>query len=475
MKKFLNKLFKLDQHGTTVKTEIIAGITTFFAMCYIIVVNPNQMIGTEHPALWNACFVGGIIAGVVATICMAFIANKPFALAAGMGLNSFFFVSFILPNLASPEMLENGYQAGLSVILMSGIIFLILSFTGARSFIAKALPQSIKVAVPAGIGLFIAFIGLQNAGIVSANPYTCVALADLTQGANVIIPVTTAFLGFILIIVFGHVKVNFLNKASIILGILAATIFYYAASFIFIKDYVDIFKSNFQVMKLDTVFSDWAHFGLVGGIKGFKFVFDGTTIGSIFTVIMLVITYCLVDMFDTLGTIYGTSIQAEMIDENGDPENLSQCMLADSIGTVAGSLTGTSTITTFVESSSGVAAGGRTGLTSFITAILFLVCLFFAPIASIIPSAATAPALMFVGLLMFKNIVNIDFKDLTTVASAFTTLFMMVVTYSISNGIILGSLVYVILTLLTGKYSKKDIVVTIIAIIGVLKLLFVSM
>ena len=487
---FLNRVFKLEENKTTVRTEIIAGLTTFFAMCYIVVVNPVQMIGTipgtntpNNPALFNACFVGGIIAAVVATLLMAFVANKPFALAAGMGLNSFFFVSFILPHILSGkyENLPNGYQAGLSIILLSGAIFLILSVTGARQFIAKALPEPIKVAVPAGIGLFIAFIGLQNAGIVVPNQYTGVAFATFRDEATnefmvgPMISILTALVGFVLIIVFNNSKIGFLKKGSIILGILAATLFYYVLSFILVKDYWDSFKALFTNNKLSNVFSDWAKYGLGGAIKGFKFAFDGTTVGSIFTVIMLVITYCLVDMFDTLGTIYGTSAEANMLDEEGNPEKLGQAMLCDSIGTVAGSLTGTSTVTTFVESASGVAAGGRTGLTSVVTALLLLVCLFFAPIANVIPSAATAPALMFVGLLMFKNILRIDFSDFLFVAASFTTLFMMVVTYSISNGIMIGSIVYVLLALLTGKYSKKDIVVTCIAVLAILRYIFVNM
>ena len=247
---FLNRGFKLDENKTTVRTEIVAGLTTFFAMCYIVVVNPGSMMGeaaAKAPHLFNACFVGGIIAAVVATICMAFIANKPFALAAGMGLNSFFFVSFILPQLLNARNIENGYQAGLSVILISGVLFLILSLTGARQHIAKALPDAIKVAVPAGIGMFIAFIGLQNAGIVQANPYTGVAFATFRDEANHFIPATaisvlTAFFGFVLVIIFSNSKHSFLKKGAMIIAILIATVFYYLTSFIFIENYFQEFK-----------------------------------------------------------------------------------------------------------------------------------------------------------------------------------------------------------------------------------------
>ncbi len=473
MKNFLNKVFKVEENKTTIKTEIIAGITTFFAMCYIVIVNPNQMTGfKELPEIWNACFVGGILAAVIATLLMAFVANKPFALAAGMGLNSFFYVSFILPTFINPlnGSPADGYKAGLAVILMSGIIFLILSVTGLREKIAKSLPQCLKTAIPAGIGLFIAFIGFQNSGLVIPNQYTGVSIADFKNGgAAVIIPAVVALVGFILVVVFATSKVKFLKGGAIILGIIASTALYYILALICKLDIS--FSSN----SIATLFGDWAELGLFGAFEGFKIAFTTDILGGVFSIIMLVITYSLVDMFDTLGTLYGASAEAGMLDENGDPDKVGQCMLCDSIGTVAGALTGTSTITTFVESSAGVAAGGRTGLTAFVTAILFLLCLFVAPVAQMIPSCATAPALIYVGVLMCKNIVNVDFTDLRNSASAFMTFIMMVVTYSISNGIMIGAITYVLITLLTGKYSKKDIVVTIIALLGILRFAFVTM
>ena len=472
MKNFLNKVFKVEENGSTIKTELIAGITTFFAMCYIVIVNPNQMTGFTPglDAMWNACFVGGILAAVIATLLMAFIANKPFALAAGMGLNSFFFVSFILPAILSGNNPENGYKAGLAVILMSGAIFLLLSVTGLREKIAKSLPQCLKTAIPAGIGLFIAFIGFQNAGIVIPNEFVGVAIADFKNGgAAVAIPAIVALLGFILVVVFATSNNKFLKGGSIILGILASTVLYYILALIF---KLDISFTNNSIGKL---FKDWTDLGLFGAIEGFEIAFTAEFLGGVFSIIMLVITYSLVDMFDTLGTLYGASAEAGMLDENGDPEKVGQCMLCDSIGTVAGALTGSSTITTFVESSAGVAAGGRTGLASLVTAILFLLCLFVAPVAQMIPSCATAPALIYVGVLMCKNIVNVDFKDLRNSAAAFMTFIMMVVTYSISNGIMIGAITYVIITLLTGKFSKKDIVVTVIALLGILRFAFVTM
>lgn len=467
MKNIMDKLFKLEENQTTIKTEIIAGITTFFAMCYIIVVNPNQMTGFENmPSIWNACFVGGILAAVIGTLCMAFIANKPFALAAGMGLNSFFFVSFILPNMLNPI---DGYKAGLTVILLSGVVFLIMSLTGIRKYLAYNLPQCLKTAIPAGIGLFIAFIGFQNCGLVVPNPYTGVSIVDFTKGASVAVPAIIGLLGFILVLVLSNVKNKFLNSSSMILSILICTVLYYIGVLAF---KIDI---NITTTSLKESFTDWAQLGLFGAFEGFELVFSDGIIGSIFSVVMLVITYCLVDMFDTLGTLYGASIEANMLDENGDPIDLEKEMLCDSIGTAAGAVLGTSTITTFVESSAGVAAGGRTGLSSLVTAILFLLCLFIAPLAQYVPSCATAPALIYVGLLMCKNILNIDFNDVRSAATGFITFVMMVVTYSISNGIMLGAITYVLISLLTKKYTKKDIVVTVIAILGILRFAFIAM
>lgn len=484
MKNFLNKVFKIEENKTTIKTEIIAGLTTFFAMCYIVIVNPNQMIGAASSTLYNVCFVGGIIAAVIATLCMAFIANKPFALAAGMGLNSFFFVSFIAPNalyeiVDGKEVIVNadgtetfnnlvtGYNIGLTIILLSGLLFLILSFTGVRKYLATALPTCLKIAIPAGIGLFIAFLGLQNSGLVISNQYTLVAIADFTNW-NACAPALVAFLGLIVIVVFSNSKIKFLKNGAVILGIIISTAIYYIFSIWTPSLRADISETA----SLGKMFTDWANYGI------FKFdfihTFDGSIIGSVFSAIMLVITYCLIDMFDTIGTLYGASSQANMLDENGDPIGLSEEMLCDSIGTVAGAMVGTSTVTTFVESASGVAAGGRTGLSSFVTACLFIVCLFIGPLVSLVPTAATAPALIYVGILMLKGIIKADFEDPRSAATVFMTVIFMIATYSISNGIMVGALTYVLVTLLTGKYTKKDIIVTIIALLGVLKFAFVT-
>lgn len=443
---------------TSVKTEITAGITTFFAMCYILFVNPDQITGFNRGiGFWNAVYVGTIIAAVIGTLLYAFVAKKPFAQASGMGLNSFFFVSFILPNITDPT---KGFGAGLVIILLSGVIFLLLSVTGLRSYIAKSLPDCLKKAIPAGIGLFIALLGFKGAGIVVGDKYTMVALVDLTSWTKAA-PALAVILGLIAIVIFNKVGAKWMKKMSIVLGILVSSVLYY------------LFTWTVPALSFSSIGQSFTEFGKYGfsvfSPSSWAAAFDGATIGGIFSVIMLVITFCLVDMFDTIGTLYGTCAQADMLDANGDPEDIEKCMLCDSIATCAGAMVGTSTVTTFVESASGVAEGGRTGLTALTTALLFLVCLFLTPLAQIIPAQATAPALIYVGVLMAKNFKAIDFDDLASVVPAFLTFIMMPLTYSISNGIAIGAVSYVLIRLFTGKYSKKDIVVTVIAILFCLK------
>ena len=474
---------------TSIKTEILAGITTFFAMCYILIVNPNQItgfysyLGGEVASIWQAVYVGTILAAVLGTLLYAFLAKKPFAQASGMGLNSFFFTSFIIPcaisdaegNITGFNNIATNYGAGLVIILLSGLIFLVLSVTGLRSYIAKSLPDCLKKAIPAGIGLFIALLGFKGAFIVTDNPYTFVQLGDLTQWtiynsygelAGGAAPFLAAFLGFIAIVVFNKLNVKWLKKGSIVLGIIVSSILYYLFTWT---------APSFDFGQIGQSFKDFGTYGF-SMFKGSSWVaaFDGVTIGSIFSVIVLVITFCLVDMFDTIGTLYGASAQAGMLDANGDPIDIEKSMLCDSIATCGGAMLGVSTVTTYVESASGVAEGGRTGFTAFITAMLFLVCLFLTPLASIIPGVATAPALIYVGVLMLKNFKAIDMDDLASAVPAFLTLILMPLTYSISNGIAVGAIAYVLIQLFTGKYRKKDIMVTIIAVLFILRFAFIN-
>ncbi|MBO5852336.1 MAG: NCS2 family permease [Clostridia bacterium] len=466
----MDKFFKISERGSNVKTEIIAGLTTFFAMAYIIIVNPNQIVGFSFdvpgiPAIWNAVYVATILASVIGTLLFAFYAKLPFAQSCGMGLNSYFFVSFVLPQVIAGGDVTKGYQAGLVIILISGLIFLILSATGAREYIAKAMPDCIKKSIPAGIGLFIAFIGFQNVGIIQANQYTLVQFVKINgvAWADLAAPVI-ALVGFIIIAILNKLNV----KGSVLIGILATTVIYYLATWQL---------PSFEIGEVFAPFKDFANIGItaVFTADSWKNAFSPEFVGGIFSAIMLIVTFCLVDMFDTIGTLYGTASEANMLDENGDPIDVNKAMTCDSVATVSGSVLGTSTVTTFVESAAGVAAGGKTGLTSLVTALCFAVCLFLAPFASIIPSAATAPALIFVGVLMLKNFAKVDMTDMRNAVPAFLTLIMMPLTYSIANGIGIGSIAYVLITVFTGKFSKKDIAVTIIALLFLAKFIFGTM
>ena len=463
----MEKLFKIKERGSTVRTEIIAGLTTFFAMAYIVIVNPNQIVGFSFGVpgvdrIWNAVYIASILAAVIGTMLYALYAKLPFAQACGMGLNSFFFTSFVLPQIISGGDVIKGYQAGLVIILISGLIFLLLSVTGARSYIAKAMPECIKKAIPAGIGLFIAFIGFQNVGIIQANQYTLVQFVKINGAAWAdIAPAIIALVGFVIIAILSKLKV----KGSVLLGILATTVIYYLATWQ---------VPNFEIGSIFAPFKDFAEIGITAVFTpdSWKNAFSGEMIGSIFSVIMLIVTFCLVDMFDTIGTLYGAASEADMLDENGDPIDIDKSMACDSIATVSGAVCGTSTVTTFVECAAGVAAGGRTGLTSLVTSLCFIICLFLSPVASIIPGAATAPALIFVGVLMLKNFSKVDMEDMRSAVPAFLTLVMMPLTYSIANGIGIGAISYLLITLFTGNYKKKDIAVTIIALLFVCKFIF---
>jgi len=485
----MDKFFKISERGSTVRTEIMAGITTFFAMAYIVLVNPNQVaaegkngwlagiipeLSGDLGTMWNAVFIASVLVAVIGTLLMAFLAKMPYAQACGMGLNSFFCTTFVSGAAFAGCSVIEGYQSGLVIVFLSGIVFLILSITGLRQYIAKAMPECLKKSIPAGIGLFIAFIGLKGAGIVESNQYTLVQFFDFhgtIQNAetardawNAIVPVVVALIGIIIIGILAKLNV----KGNIVIGIIVSTILYY------------VFKletPTFDVSNIGQSFKDFADIGIGGLFKGdaWSNAFNASYIGGIFSAIMLIIVFCLVDMFDTIGTLYGTASQANMLDENGDPINLDKSMMCDSIGTVSGALLGTSTCTTFVESASGIAAGGRTGLTSLVTALCFVVCLFLSPIAGVIPTCATAPALIFVGVLMAKNFAKVDMDDMRSAVPAFLTFLMMPLTYSISNGIGIGSIAYVLITLFTGNYKKRDIVVTIIAALFVVKFIFVTM
>lgn len=463
----MDKFFKISERGSNVKTEIIAGLTTFFAMAYIVVVNPNQIIGFRFDAvgadrIWNAVYIGSILAAVIGTLLYAFYAKLPFAQACGMGLNSFFFTTFVSPQLVAGGDTIAGYRAGLVIILISGLVFLALSVTGAREKLAKAMPDCIKKAIPAGIGLFIAFIGFQNVGIITNNDFTLVQFVRINGATwEAIAPAIIALVGFFIIVILTKLKV----KGAVLISILATSVIYYLAVWEL---------PSFELGSIGQTFVDFGEIGVTAVFDptSWKNAFSAQFVGGIFSAIMLVVTFCIVDMFDTVGTLYGAAAEANMLDENGDPIDMNKSMVCDSIATVAGAACGTSTCTTFVECSSGVAAGGRTGLASVITAACFAVCLFLSPLASIIPAAATAPALIYVGVLMLKNFTKIDMTDLQNAVPAFLTLVMMPLTYSIANGIGIGCISYVLIAACTGKFRKKDIAVTVIALLFLCKFIF---
>lgn len=484
--------FKIKERGSNVRTEIFAGLTTFFAMCYIVVVNPSQVAaggatgwlaeiitkaGGDAAALgtiWNAVYIASILVAIIGTLLMALYAKLPFAQACGMGLNAFFCTSFVANAFFAGVDVIDGYQSGLVIILLSGIVFLILSVTGLRKYIATAMPDCLKKAIPAGIGLFIAYIGFQNVGIIQPNQYTISQLFDF-HGAIInanspfvawkaMAPVVLAIVGLILIAVLAKKNV----KGNVIISILVVSVLYYATT---------LTVPSFDLGNIGQSFKDFASVGITGVFKGSSWTnaFSGAHIGGVFNAIVLVITFCLVDMFDTIGTLYGTASQADMLDENGDPIDVNKAMMCDSVGTVTGAVLGTSTCTTFVESAAGVGAGGRTGFTSVVTAACFALCLFLSPVATLIPSCATAPALIYVGVLMMKNFAKVDMEDVASAVPAFLALIVMVLSYSISNGIGVGAIAYVLITLFSGNYKKKDIVVTIIAALFVARFLLITM
>ncbi len=490
----VDEFFGVTARNSNFRTEIVGGLTTFFAMCYILFVNPDQIsgYGTIGSTVWNSVYVATAISALIGTLFYAVWVKMPFAQAPGMGLNSFFYVSFMLFGFGTAATQVESYQAGLSVILLSGILFMIISITGIRKKIAEAMPASLKKAIPAGIGLFIALIGFKNAFFVQANQYTFVQLFNMAIGDKSS-GVTWYDITAPLTMFFGLLMIAFLNKTrakkfAVILGILFGTGLYYLFN---IGDPSAYKAFTDGVLNPAKTFVDFGTTGLGGAFIGFKFWTPKVALHGI----MLVITFCLVDMFDTLGTLQGTAAEAGMLDENGNPQKLDQCLMADSTATLVGGVLGVSTVTTFVESATGVSAGARTGLSSLVVAFMFLIALFLSPLAAIIPSAAVAPALVYVGVLMLKNIKEVDFNDMVSAVPAFLTVIMMPLSYSISNGIAVGLISYSILKLATvmisgkegivsyfragkgnwGDFFSKDIIVLIIAILFTLRFFLVSM
>lgn len=425
----MEQLFKLKQHGTTVRTEIMAGITTFMTMAYILAVNPGILSATGMPA--GGVFTATALASMIATLLMAFMANLPIALAPGMGLNAFFAFTVVLT-------MGYSWQLALTAVFVEGIIFILMSFFNIREAIVKSIPQNIKNAVSVGIGLFIAFIGLQNAGIIANNDATLVSLGDVTKGAPLV-----AIIGLVV----SGVLLAFKVKGALLIGIVATT----------------IIGIPFGVTSIP---KGWSPVSAPAAPLFMQFEFS-----QIFTLdfVVVMFTFLFVDIFDTIGTLVGVTTQAGIISKNGEIPKVKQALLADAIGTVAGAALGTSTVTSYVESASGVAEGGRTGLTSLTTGILFGLALFLSPLFLLVPSAATAPALILVGLFMLSPVKDIDLTDFTEAIPAFLTIIMMPLAYSIAEGLVFGILSYIFLKAITGKAKDISIVTWIVGAFFILK------
>ncbi len=452
----LNKIFKLKENNTNVKTEITAGITTFMTMAYILAVNPSIL--SEAGMDSTAVLLATCIASFIGTACMAFMANMPFALSAGMGLNAF---------LAYTVVLGFGYswQVALLAVFIEGIIFIILSLTKIREAIFDAIPFSLKHAVSVGIGLFIAFIGLQNAGLSIANSSTLVSIVSFTdhfstEGICALLAMVGTFVTAILYIK----KV----KGSILIGILGTWILGIICQLTGI--YVPDAETGFYSFLPTFAMTD---FSKLGETFGQCFNVDMSGVG-IFNFIVIIFSFLFVDLFDTLGTLIGVSTKAGMLDKNGKLPKIKPALLADAIATSAGAVLGTSTTTTFVESSAGVAAGGRTGLTALTTAVLFLVSMLFAPIFTAIPSFATAPALIIVGFLMFSNIseLKLNEKNYATAIPAYLCIIAMPLFYSISEGISIGVISYVLIHLACKKAKEINPIMYVLAVLFILKYIF---
>ncbi len=426
----LERFFKLNENKTNVKTEVLAGITTFMTMAYIIIVNPQFLEIAGMPfkeVLAATCLAAGFT-----TILMAFLANYPFALAPGMGLNAFF--AFVVAA-------KYGWELALTAVFVEGLIFILMSFFKVREAIIDAIPLNLKYAVSAGIGLFIAFIGFNNAGIVVQGQGTPLALGDMSSPTVIVALIGLLVTGFLL-----HKNV----KGALFIGIIISTIIGIFAGITSLPDKIFDFAPSISTI----------------AFAPFRIGWD-----KVLTIdfVIVIFTFLFVDVFDTVGTLIGVSSKANMLDKNGKLPRASKALLTDAIGTTGGALLGTSTVTTYVESAAGVAEGGKTGLTALVTGLLFLLSLLFAPVFLIIPGAATAPALILVGLFMLEPILKINLKDYTESIPAFLTIILMPLTYSIAEGIVFGMLSYTILKVLAGKIKEVSWVMIVLSVIFVLK------
>ena len=437
----MEKLFKLKENHTTVRTEIIAGLTTFLAMAYILAVNPSILSASGMPS--QAIFAATAISAAFATLVMAFFANYPVVLASGMGLNAYFAFS-VVPQL-SAQGIKDPWQVALTAILCEGIIFIILSFFKFRETLVNKVPQNLKLGISAGIGLFIAIIGLKGANIIVSDASTLVSLGNMSSP-----DVVLALVGILIIAALWHFKV----KGAILIGIVATWIFG------IIAELTGWYQVNVDAGVYSVIpnFNDYSVFAPVQSMAEntlFKFNFSYIASNTV-NFLVILFAFLFVDLFDTVGTLIGVAHEGKMLDKNGELPRVGRALMADAVGTVVGAALGTSTVTSYVESTTGVAEGGRTGLTALSSAVLFLLALPLYPIFLAIPSFATTPALVFVGLLMLKNVTKMNFdNDIEDSVGGFFAVIMMPFSYSIANGIMFGIIAWVILKVVTGKV--KDV------------------
>ena len=464
----LENYCKLKENGTTVRTEVLAGFTTFITIAYILILNPQILsdpfviMGQADYAtkISNGVFIGTCLGAFIGTILVALYAKLPFAQAPGMGLNAFFAYKVVLG-------MGYTYAQTLVVVFISGILFIVITKIGLREAIIRSIPDAVKKAITPGIGLFITIIGLKNSGLIVANPATLVSMVDFAQWRNpdadmaLISGALVAFIGLIIMAVLHARRV----KGSIFIGIVAATV---------IGIPLGVTSIGNLNLSLGHKFADFMEVSFMN--LDFAGLFAGDNlIETIFTVTMLVISFSLVNMFDSIGTLLGAAKQSGMIDENGEVINMKQALMSDAISTAAGAMLGTSPVPPVVESRAGIAEGGRTGLTSLVTALLFLAAIIFAPIVGIVPGAATAPALIFVGILMMSNVKDVDFSEMSDALPSFCTIIFMPFTYSIANGISMGLITFCLVKLFTGKTKEIKLLTAIVALVFVARYAFMTL
>ena len=473
----VDNYFGITKMKSSFKTEMLAGLTTFMTMVYILIVNADMFSALEpaYGVTFGAAYIFTAIGAIIGTMLMAFLAKLPFAQAPGMGLNAFFVYTVCFG-------LGYTYANALLIVLCSGVLFLILTIVGARKMIVRAVPEAIRIAIPAGIGLFIAFVGLQNAGIVALDTSTKVTLIafnriKLVDGTGPVagaamIKAAMAIVSLLIIAILSKLKV----KGAMVFGIIGSALLYYAFLGIGLAAGSDSCKAVFDEIEFNNPLQAFVDFGTVSFGKAFTEGWQDIEASQIFDFIATLVAFAMVDMFDTIGTLMGTcqaaGKESGLLDETGEVKNIQKALLCDSIATCTGAILGTSTVTTFVESSAGVAEGGRTGFTAFVVGVLFIIAMFLSPIAALIPQCATAGALIYVGVLMMGNVVNIDWKDPAAAVPAFLTIAVMSFTYSISYGIAAGFISYTSIKLCTGKVKDISPVTAILTLVLLFTFLF---